>query len=63
VCRVRGGGGGTLLHSGGGGGTSGGGLTSILPPAHPLPKFTPLFPSSIGDVCEGSPYVCTQDVV
>jgi Glycosyl hydrolase family 47 len=26
--------------------------------AHPLPKFTPLFPSSIGDVCEGAPNVC-----
>jgi mannosyl-oligosaccharide alpha-1,2-mannosidase len=26
--------------------------------AHPLPKFEPLFESSIGDVCAGASYVC-----
>ena len=26
--------------------------------AHPLPKFEPLFESSLGDVCTGASYVC-----
>jgi mannosyl-oligosaccharide alpha-1,2-mannosidase len=26
--------------------------------AHPLPVFDPVFPSSIGDVCSGAPFVC-----
>jgi hypothetical protein len=26
--------------------------------AHPLPKYTPKFPSTVGNVCENAPYVC-----